>query len=103
MSRVRFASALAALLISTPLTAQSTRQSDSREDPVLVEGYRLHPETAVRETISGAGVIPLARFEDKICPGVVGLAATLAHASRNGVSSLMASSRPFVSRCELAS
>lgn len=74
MSRVRFASALAALLISTPLTAQSTRQSDSREDPVLVEGYRLHPETAVRETISGAGVIPLARFEDKICPGVVGLA-----------------------------
>lgn len=73
MSRVRFASALAALLISSPVIAQ-TDQPKPNDESILVEGQRAPAETIVRQTISGAGIIPLARFEDKICPGVVGLA-----------------------------
>ena len=67
MSRVRFASALAALLVSTPLIAQSDDES------ILVEGQRTSINRLVSDTINDAGVEALARFEDKICPGVVGL------------------------------
>ena len=73
MSRVRIALALSALLMSTSSIAQSDN-SKAEEGSILVEGHRLVPETVVRETISGVGVIPLARFEDKVCPGVVGIA-----------------------------
>jgi hypothetical protein len=72
MLRVRLGSALAALLISSSLNAQST--PPPVDESVVVEGQRVEAETMVRETISGAGVTPLARFEDKVCPGVVGLA-----------------------------
>jgi hypothetical protein len=67
MSRVRFASALAALLVSTPLIAQSEDES------ILVEGQRMSINRLVSDTINDAGVEALARFELKICPGVVGL------------------------------
>ena len=70
MSRVRFASALAALLVSTPLIAQSEDES------ILVEGQRMSINRLVSDTINDAGVEALARFELKICPGVVGLSLT---------------------------
>jgi len=72
MSRVRFAVALSALLTSTPLIAQS---NDSRADDesILVEGQRTSVTRLVSETINDAGIEVLARFEDPICPGVVGL------------------------------
>ena len=67
MSRVRFTLALTALLVSTPLIAQADDES------ILVEGQRLSINRMVSETINDAGYEALARFEDKICPGVVGL------------------------------
>jgi hypothetical protein len=68
MRRYRLASV--ALLAATPLSAQTTTPVD---ESVVVEGQRIAAEALVRETIDGAGVIPLGRFEDKVCPGVVGL------------------------------
>ena len=72
MSRVRFAVALSALLISTPLIAQSNDPQADGES-ILVEGQRTSVTRLVSETINDAGVEALARFEDPICPGVVGL------------------------------
>lgn len=72
MSRVRFASALAALIISSPLPAQSDAPR-TVDETIVVEGQRADPNAVVRDTIHLAGVAPLARFEDKVCPGVVGL------------------------------
>jgi len=74
MSRVRFATAFTALLIASPILAQSS-SPPSEGEAILVEGQRLDPSTVVRNTINLAGIMPLARFEDKICPGVVGLPA----------------------------
>ena len=68
MFRVRLVSAAAALLISTPLIAQS-----DAEESILVEGQRTNVTRMVTQTINDAGVEPLARFEEPICPGVVGL------------------------------
>lgn len=66
--------ALLVAFASAPLIAQPTAAPTVNSDrPILVEGYRTHAETIVRDTIKGAGVLPLARFEDRICPGVVGL------------------------------
>ena len=72
MSRVRLASALAALLIASPLIAQSeaTRPDD---ESIVVEGQRLSVNRLVSDTLKDAGVEALARFEEPICPGVVGL------------------------------
>lgn len=70
MPRVRLACALAALLTCSPVLAQS-----EGDESILVEGRRIQPEAVVRETLDGAGVLPLGRFEEKVCPGVVGLAA----------------------------
>lgn len=70
MSRFRFVPALIALL-AAPVAAQDPQSEES----ILVEGQRLNPSAIVRETINLAGVAPLARFEDKVCPGVVGLGA----------------------------
>ncbi len=72
MTRVHLA--LLVALAGVPLNAQTTPPPAPANESVLVEGYREQAETIVRETISGVGVWPLARFEDKICPGVVGLA-----------------------------
>jgi hypothetical protein len=62
---------LSALLVSAPLTAQSNARPD--EESILVEGQRTSVTRLVSDTINDAGVEPLARFEEKICPGVVGL------------------------------
>ena len=76
MSRVRFASALAALILTSPLNAQTQPPpASSVDESIVVEGQRLKPSVLVRDTINLAGVLPLARFEDKVCPGVVGLGA----------------------------
>ena len=72
MLRVRFASALTALLISTPLIAQSDTPR-TEEESILVEGQRTSVTRLVSQTINDAGIEPLARFEEKICPGIVGL------------------------------
>ena len=77
MSRVRFAAALAALLASSPVLAQAgaVESPTPNDQPIVVEGQRVQAEAIVRDTLDGAGVLPLGRFEDKVCPGVVGLAA----------------------------
>ena len=72
MYRVRLASALTALLISSPLIAQS-EGSRPDDESIVVEGQRLSVNRLVTETITDAGVEALARFEEPICPGVVGL------------------------------
>jgi hypothetical protein len=45
----------------------------AEDETVIVEGQRLSVNRLVSETINDAGVEPLARFEEPICPGVVGL------------------------------
>lgn len=74
MHHLYMAPAIAALLATSAAISQTSTPPAPSDDSILVEGRRVQPETIVRETISGAGIIPLARFEDKICPGVVGLA-----------------------------
>lgn len=72
MSRVCFACALTALLSSTPLAAQAD-QPRTDEETIVVEGQRTNVTKLVLDTINDAGVEALARFEDRICPGIVGL------------------------------
>ena len=72
MSRACFACALTALLSSTPLAAQSD-QPRTDEETIVVEGQRTNVTKLVLDTINDAGVEALARFEDRICPGIVGL------------------------------
>jgi len=72
MSRVRLAAALAALAISSPVIAQSEPQP-ANDESILVEGQRISINRLVSDTINDAGFEALARFEDRICPGVVGL------------------------------
>jgi hypothetical protein len=67
MFRVRLA--IFASFIAAPLSAQTTN-----DESIVVQGQRIQAETMVRDTLDGAGVLPLGRFEDKVCPGVVGLA-----------------------------
>jgi hypothetical protein len=73
MSRVRFAAALAALSLPSALIAQPS-PPPADEESVLVEGQRTNIARLVADTINDAGVEALARFEDKVCPGVVGMA-----------------------------
>lgn len=72
MCRFRPASALAALLISTPLFAQA-EVAVGEDESIIVEGQRTNINRLVTHTITDAGVEPLARFEERICPGIVGL------------------------------
>ena len=77
MARVRIAlvACSAAVLLAARTSAQSSAPID---ESIIVEGQRVEPAAIVRSTINRAGVTPLARFEDKICPGVVGLPAAQA-------------------------
>jgi hypothetical protein len=61
---------LAALVIAAPGAAQPAPSSG---EDILVEGQRTNITRLVNQTIKNAGVEPLSRFEDPICPGVVGL------------------------------
>lgn len=72
MFRVPRAAALAMLVMSAPLLAQSNATPADNET-IIVEGQRTNITRLVADTINDAGVEPLARFEDKVCPGVVGL------------------------------
>lgn len=67
MTRLGVNTALVAALFAANATAQTS------EETVLVEGQRQSINRLVTDTINNAGVEALARFEDKICPGVVGL------------------------------
>ena len=72
MNYVTPGAALAALLAAAQMGMPlSAAQSD---DAIIVEGQRVDIPKLVKGTINDVGVTPLARFEDKICPGVVGVA-----------------------------
>ena len=83
MSRYRLAAALpaviAATLIATPLAAQvgvraSTANSDSgNEDTIVVQGRKKALVQALRQLVQPSQHEQLARFEDKVCPMVVGM------------------------------
>jgi hypothetical protein len=72
MVRVRLALLLS--IAAAPLNAQTAAPPPSSDENVVVEGQRVKAEAMVRDTIDGVGLLPLGRFEDKICPAVVGLA-----------------------------
>ena len=67
-----FLTSAAALFIAAPLAAQSA--PSSVDENVTVEAQRVKAEAMVRDTLDGVGILPMGRFEDKICPAVVGLA-----------------------------
>lgn len=70
MTRVRFAAALAAMLCATPLAAQAVP-----DDPIVVTGEKKKKEIAqaLKKLIEPTGNEQLARFEDRICPMVIGM------------------------------
>lgn len=68
-----FLTSAAALLIAAPLTAQNAPPANIDEN-VTVQGERVKAEAMVRDTLDGVGLLPMGRFEDKVCPAVVGLA-----------------------------
>jgi hypothetical protein len=72
MSRSRLA--LLVSLAAAPLSAQNAPATAPVDENVVVKGQRVQADAVVRSTLDGVGVIPLGRFEDKVCPGVVGLA-----------------------------
>lgn len=75
MPRIRLGPVFVALLLASPAYAQTAAPEPRAEEgeTIVVEGQRLNITRIVRDTIKNAGVTPLARFEDKICPGIVGL------------------------------
>jgi hypothetical protein len=77
MTNVPLAPSLIAFLAAAAPAASQPAQPQTggaTEESILVEGTRADPRAMVVDTINRAGVVPLARFEEKICPGVVGLA-----------------------------
>jgi hypothetical protein len=76
MARVHLVPVFLAAILASPLPAQSPEaESAASDEAILVEGQRIPVPDLVRGTINRAGVTPLARFEDRICPGVVGMTA----------------------------
>ena len=74
MSRVRFAAAAIFLLAaSPPVLSQPAPPPAAADETILVEGQRQSVTQIVKATIKDAGVTALARFEDPICPGIVGM------------------------------
>ena len=69
MTRVSLGSVVAALL----LTSTSIPAAAQDDEAILVEGQRTNITRLVSDTITDAGIEPLARFEEKVCPGVVGM------------------------------
>jgi hypothetical protein len=74
MSRVRFASAFAALLATMPALAQpaSPAPGAKEDEQVIVQGYRKAVTDILRERFSQSQS-QLARFETKLCPMVIGM------------------------------
>lgn len=73
MTRIPLAPALIALFAASSAVAAEPGPAAAADESIVVEGHRAQTETIIRETINRAGVTPLARFEEKICPGIVGL------------------------------
>ncbi len=78
MSKTRFAAAALALLAAVPLSAQigvrsSSSTSASNEDPIVVQGRKKELVQALRQLVQPSEHEQLARFEDKVCPMVIGM------------------------------
>lgn len=72
MTRIRLGSVAVALLLASPAAVIAADQPD--DEAIVVEGQRTSITRLVSDTINDAGFEALARFEDRICPGIVGLA-----------------------------
>ena len=95
MTRVRIAAAaaLAALLSTTPLAAQAPAPAPAAsEQEIVIQGQRKAITQALRQMIAEADNEQLARFEDEICPIVIGMprdwTATLTKMIRENVASV---------------
>lgn len=78
MSLYRFSAAALALLAAVPLSAQigvraSSSTSASNDDPIIVRGRKKELVQALRQLVQPSNHEQLARFEDKVCPMVVGM------------------------------
>ena len=78
MAKVRFSAAALALLAAVPLSAQigvrsSSSTSASNEDPIVVQGRKKELVQALRQLVQPSEHEQLARFEDKVCPMVIGM------------------------------
>ena len=71
MTRVSLGSVAAAFLLAASPALAADPQDD---EAILVEGQRMSVTRLVSDTINDAGFEALARFEEPICPGIVGLA-----------------------------
>jgi len=88
------ASAAALLLTAVPATAQigvraSTAAETQADEPIVVQGQRREIAKALRKLITPTDSEQLARFEDEVCPIVIGMpkdwTATLTRMIRNNV------------------
>lgn len=78
MTQVHIVAALAALLAAAPLPAQvgtraSTADSSQSGEEIVIQGQRRAITQALRQMIAEADNDQLARFEDEICPIVIGM------------------------------
>ena len=79
MTRIRIAAAAcAALFIAAPLPAQigvraSSSTSASNDETIVVEGRKKELVQALRQLVQPSEHEQLARFEDKVCPRVIGM------------------------------
>jgi hypothetical protein len=66
----------AAVLLAVPATAQvgvRASTADAQEEAIVVQGKKKEVAQALRQLIQPSGNDQLARFEDKVCPMVIGM------------------------------
>ena len=78
MSIYRFAATALTILAAVPLSAQigvraSSQTSAGAEDPIVVQGRKKELVQALRQLVQPSEHEQLARFEDKLCPMVIGM------------------------------
>jgi hypothetical protein len=73
MARAFATVALAALLAASPLSAQTAPPPPPSGDEIVVQGTRKAIAQQLRQMIAQADSEQLARFEDEICPIVIGM------------------------------
>ena len=79
MSRVLFLAGAALLAAAVPAAAQvdvrgsSVAEAPQPQDPIVVQGQRRQIAQALRKLIEPSDSEQLARFEDEICPMVIGM------------------------------
>jgi hypothetical protein len=95
MNRLRFATALtsiAAGMMAVPASAQPATPPATTGDEIVVQGQRRAVTQALRQIIAEADNEQLARFEDEICPMVIGMpldwTAKLTKMIRNNVTAI---------------